>query len=320
MLSNLLCWLLSLSDQVDTWKNEESQTFEQWWAHYISTSANWNQHIDKAIIGGVLSQQIAFAFASGFQSGLHHLVPSLPENKIVSFGISEEQGGHPKLMKTSLHPIAQENQREGGAIQWELSGQKKWLTLSQESDIILVAATMGRNQENQNNIRVVFVNQNDEGVKLESMESIALVPEISHGRLYLDNVTINQNQFLPNDGYQCYVKPFRTVEDSFVNIAILGYLLRIAYLYSWPQETKTEIINLIINLRTIAIEDPLAPEIHIALEGFFTLQKSFFDKLTPLWNHVDESIYQSWKRDIKLLNIASFVRSKRLESAWEKFL
>ena len=40
----------------------------------------------------------------------------------------------------------------------------------------------------------------------------AFVPEISHAEVELDRVKVSDADVLPGDGYDDYLKPFRTIE------------------------------------------------------------------------------------------------------------
>ena len=58
------------------------------------------------------------------------------------------------------------------------------------------------------------------------MPETRFVPEVPHARVQLDAVRVDAAALLPGDGYERYVKPFRTIEDAHVTLAVLAYLLR----------------------------------------------------------------------------------------------
>lgn len=66
-------------------------------------------------------------------------------------------------------------------------------------------------------------------------ESMRLVPEISHGEVEMCDVRVPAASVLEGDGYELYMKPFRTVEDIHVLGAALGYCLAAARDAGWPE-------------------------------------------------------------------------------------
>ena len=51
---------------------------------------------------------------------------------------------------------------------------------------------------------------------IEDRPPTPFAPEIPHARITLANVTVRDEDVLPGDGYARYLKPFRTIEDTFV--------------------------------------------------------------------------------------------------------
>ena len=50
----------------------------------------------------------------------------------------------------------------------------------------------------------------------------------------LHDVRVAADSLLPGDGYDRYVKPFRTIEDTHINAALMAWLLREARVRGWP--------------------------------------------------------------------------------------
>lgn len=73
------------------------------------------------------------------------------------------------------------------------------------------------------------------GVEVQPKPSMSIVPEISHGAVALSNVHVPEENILPGDGYNGYMKPFRSIEDIHVYGALLGYCTRVSLLNGWPQ-------------------------------------------------------------------------------------
>ena len=293
-------------------------TLNQWWDSYRKQAKGWEIPVDRAVLGGLLADRVAYAFAGGYHNALRYLVPSLPHEKIVAFCITEEGGGHPKAIQTRLLPLSPENAiSDSLGAHWILSGRKKFITMAKEAELLLIAASAGKSSEGLNQIRLVSVGKTALGVQIEPLQGLPFVPEISHGTLILDSVSLSSSQILPGDGYTAYIKPFRTIEDIHVGAGILGYLLRLAFAYAWPQAIREELLNRFLNLRAIALSDVSSPGLHLILGGYLNEQQQLFQKISAYWEKVPPETVQRWNRDISLFQVAATARDKRLERAWE---
>ncbi len=291
---------------------QQTVSFDSWWPKYLAVANEWDP-IERAVIGGALTDRVAFAFAGGYQAALRQMVPSLPNEQVASLAITEEGGGHPRAICATLTPA--EIRRKSGYV---LSGHKKWITLASEAITLLVAASTGKTADGLNQIRLVRVPANAPGVSIKPMKNLPFVPEISHGEVHLENVKVPPDALLPGDGYTQYIRPFRTIEDIFVSAGFLGFCFRIAADHQWPREVFEKLTCLIASLHAIAHEDANAPETHIALSGFLKLERKVLQELDPLWEKVSGEVRQRWNRDKALLQVAEKLRGVRLETAWKK--
>jgi len=285
-----------------------------WWAGFRDVRRHWALSIDQAVLGGLQADRVGYAFAAAYQSALRCLVPSLPDDRLVSLCITEEGGGHPRAIQSTLSPTSGGSSADG----WMLSGHKKWATLSCDGDVALVAASVGTGADGRNQLRVVRVGLNAAGVTVHRMPATTFAPEITHGQLSFEKVRIPPDAVLPGDGYTAYIRPFRTIEDTHVSAAILGHLIGIASRFAWPQAVRADLVNLVVNLRSIALGDPSAPEIHIVLGGFFIAYGTVLERIAPCWEGVPPEIRERWQRDRGIVNVAGSVRGKRLAAAWER--
>ncbi len=287
-------------------------SFASWWAKYRELAREWDP-LERAVIGGALTDILAFAFAGGYQAALRHMVPSLSNDQLVSFAITEEGGGHPRAICTTLTPA--DKNPEGGYL---LSGHKKWITLAAEATILLIGASIGHTLDGLNQIRLVCVPSNAVGVSIKPMKNIPFVPEISHGEVHLENVKVNPDRILPGDGYTRYIRPFRTIEDIFVSAGFLGFCCRVAADHQWPRNVFEKVSSLMASLHAISQEDANAPETHIALNGFLSMERQFVEEIDPLWERVSRDVRERWNRDKVLLQVAEKLRGVRLDTAWKK--
>jgi len=72
--------------------------------------------------------------------------------------------------------------------------------------------------------QVVKVDPRAPGVTLTEMPPPPFALEIGHAEVRLDTM-VSPEAVLPGDGYDAYLKPFRTVEDVHVHGARLGWML-----------------------------------------------------------------------------------------------
>lgn len=54
------------------------------------------------------------------------------------------------------------------------------------------------------------------------------IPELPHAQVELDGVLVHDADILPGDGYDDYLKPFRTIEVIYVHTALAGHLIGVA--------------------------------------------------------------------------------------------
>jgi len=292
--------------------SDAGKQFDVWRQSFYRRTNGWPDPVDRAVIGGFITDCVAFAFSAGYCSALQSLVPELPTDKITSFCVTEEGGAHPRAIKTRLASVYDES----GDQAHTLNGEKKYITCANEADLILAAASEGTYGDGRNRIRMVKVDSRAPGVTITPIKDIHLVPEISHGMVTFNNVTIRNTDLLSGDGYLNYIKPFRTIEDLHVTAAISGFLFRIACQYDWNREIKQTILCLIVTIRTLALNDPGAPAVHILTGDVLRRTRDLIQRIEPYWEAVDKAIRDAWNRDKALMDIAGKARLLRLETAW----
>jgi len=284
-------------------------SIDDWWPVFRDARVDWVEPIDQALIGGVLADRVGYAFAAGYQAALRRLDADLPLDRMACFSVTEEGGGHPRAVQSTLTAAP------GGFI---LSGKKKWATLSSAGGVGLVVAATGLDAAGRNRLKVVRLNLGARGVEVIRMPETPFCPEIPHCRLALDDVEVNRHQILDGDGYERFVKPFRTLEDVHVGAAVLAYIFAVARRYDWPRGAAQELLQLLVALRALGLADPASPAVHVALEGVFNARHHLLERCTPHWERVAAGERERWQRDVALSGIAGGVRAKRAEVAWEK--
>lgn len=285
------------------------ESIDEWWPTFREARSAWALPIDQALVGGVLADRVGYAFAAGYQGALRRMDPRLPLDRMASFSVTEEGGGHPRAVQSTLTPAGNS---------FLLSGKKKWATLSSGGGVALVVASTGSDDAGRNRLKVARVDLSAPGVTVVQMPATPFSPEIPHCRLELEAVALSSDAVLGGDGYELFVKPFRTIEDIHVSAAILAYVFGVARRCSWPHAVIEELIALLVALRGLGLAEPSAPSIHIALEGVFNARHELLSRCSGLWDSVPEEERSRWQRDSALSNVAGGARMKRAEVAWER--
>jgi hypothetical protein len=236
-------------------------------------------------------------------------VPDLPAGSVAALCATEEGGVHPRAIQTRLVEAA---------AGYELTGRKKWGTVASAASWLLVVATTGE-QAGVNRLRVVRVRPDAPGVTLHPATT-AFVPEVPHAEVALDRVAASEADLLPGDGYDRYLKPFRTIEDIHVHGAITGYLIGVIRRCGLPREILERLLVQAAALRSLAQADPAAAANHVALAGVLDAGHELIAELEPLWATPGDAEWARWQRDRPLLGVAGAARLQRRDRAWQQLL
>ena len=250
-----------------------------------------------AVAGGRLMATPGLAFLVGYQAALRMLWPSAPLS-LGAMCATEQRSLRVADMQTRLGDL-------------RLSGRKDFVTAGNAADWLLVAARSEQPGEAPR-LSLAVVYPGEPGVRLEHLPSIPLMPDISHCRLYLENA---QCELLAGDGWDAYVKPFRTLEDIYVLSAVTAWLYGIGQDSAWPQSLQLRLLALLAGCAEVSRQAPNNPAGHVLLGGLFAQ----FDGLKveiglaladgpPHWAAM-------WQRDQAVMDLAAVARGKRLAKA-----
>ena len=284
------------------------ESVADWWPRHRAIAAEHAGSIEQAIVGGFVADRVGWAFASGYQAALHALFPDAPANRLCAFCVTEADGNSPKAIRSSL-------KKNGSA--WILNGAKRWTTLGPEGSLFFVAARDEAARTDRPSIRLVSIASGAPGVKIQSMPATKFVPEVPHAQLQFENVKVDA--LLPGDGYDLYVKPFRTVEDIHVQAAVLAYLMREAQRLSWPEHWIERLSALLAALSTLSNMPASHAETHIGLAGALAISAGLIEECEAFWlKSASNPAALRWQRDRELLTVAGKAREQRTKRAWEK--
>jgi hypothetical protein len=207
----------------------------------------------------------------------------------------------------SLRPADMQTRLSG----LRLSGRKDFVTAGNAADWLLVAA---RSEEPGADPRLslAVIYRDEPGVRVEKLAPIPLMPDVSHGRLFLDNALC---ELLAGDGWDAYVKPFRTLEDIYVLSAMTAWLYGVGQECDWPQGLQLRLLGLLAGCAEASRQPPSHPAGHVLLGGLFAQ----FDGLKA---EVNEALAGGppewatmWQRDQAVMDLAAGARGKRLAKA-----
>jgi acyl-CoA dehydrogenase len=286
------------------------ESVEQWWPRHRAIAAEHADPIHQAIIGGFVADRVGWAFASGYQAALHALFPDAPGDRICALCVTEADGNSPKAIKSSLTRTRDD---------WTLNGSKRWTTLGPQGALFFVAARDEAASLTRASIKIARVDSNARGLKIENMPATNFVTEVPHARLQFEDLKLVESAILPGDGYDQYVKPFRTVEDIHVQAAVLAYLMREGQRLTWPQGWLERLAALLAALGRIADMPADEPETHVALSGALAFGAGLIGETDAFWlaSAADPAALR-WRRDRDLLKVASGAREQRTRRAWER--
>lgn len=250
-----------------------------------------------AVAGGRLMATPGLAFLVGYQAALRMLWPSAPLS-LGALCATEQRSLRVADMQTRLRDL-------------RLSGRKDFVTAGDAADWLLVAA---RSEEPGSDPRLslAVVYPGEPGVRLEKLAPLPLMPEISHGRLFLDNALC---ELLAGDGWDAYVKPFRTLEDIYVLSAMTAWLFGIGQDNDWPPTLQLRLLALLAGCAEVSRQAPNNPAGHVLLGGLFAQFDGLKAEVNQAMTDGPPQWAAMWQRDQAVMDLAAGARGKRLAKA-----
>lgn len=270
---------------------------EDWYARLLARLGATPQPFDLALMGGLQAATPGLAFLAGYQAALRMLWPAAPWTA-GALCVTENRSTRPADMSTRIYGLY-------------ISGRKDFVTAAECADWLLVAARED-NAEQAPRLALGVVRQGAPGVRVEPLPALPLMPDIGHARLHLDQA---QGERLAGDGWDDYVKPFRTLEDVHVLAAVTAWLFGVGRECAWPQALSLRLLALLAGCAEVARRAPNAPVTHLLLAGLFAQQQALADELDAAFAAGPAHWAELWQRDKGLLRIAEAARSKRLDKA-----
>lgn len=254
-----------------------------------------------AVVGARSMATPGLAFLVGYQAALRVLWPSAPQS-LGALCATEQRSLRPADMQTRLDDL-------------RLSGRKDFVTAGDAADWLLVAARSEEPGEVPRlNLAVVY--PGEPGVRLEKLAPMPLMPDIGHGRLFLDNALC---ELLAGDGWDAYVKPFRTLEDIYVLSAMTAWLFGVGQDSDWPQTLQLRLLALLAGCAEVSRQAPNNPAGHVLLGGLFAQFDGLKTEVNQALADGPPQWAQMWQRDQAVMDLAAGARGKRLAKALAGF-
>ncbi|MGX0888508.1 alkylation response protein AidB-like acyl-CoA dehydrogenase [Pseudomonas sp. ADAK2 TE3594] len=250
-----------------------------------------------AVAGGRLMATPGLAFLVGYQAALRMLWPSAPLS-LGALCATEQRSLRVADMQTRLRDL-------------RLNGRKDFVTAGDAADWLLVAARSEEPGEVPRlNLAVVY--PGEPGVRLEKLAPMPLMPDIGHGRLFLDNALC---ELLAGDGWDAYVKPFRTLEDIYVLSAMTAWLFGVGQDNDWPQTLQLRLLALLAGCAEVSRQAPNNPAGHVLLGGLFAQFDGLKAEVNQALADGPPQWAAMWQRDQTVMDLAAGARGKRLAKA-----
>ena len=252
---------------------------------------------DLAVAGGRMMATPGLAFLVGYQAALRMLWPSAPLS-LGALCATEQRSLRVADMQTRLHDL-------------RLSGRKDFVTAGDAADWLLIAARSEAPGDDPC-LSLAVVYPGEPGVRVEKLAAIPLMPDVSHGRVFLDNALC---ELLAGDGWDAYVKPFRTLEDIYVLSAMTAWLYGVGQDSGWPQALQLRLLALLAGCAEVSRQAPNNPCGHVLLGGLFAQFEGLKAEINQALAEGPPQWAAMWQRDQAVMDLAAGARAKRLAKA-----
>ncbi|MBV4537737.1 acyl-CoA dehydrogenase [Pseudomonas urmiensis] len=251
-----------------------------------------------AVLGGRAMATPGLAFLIGYQAALRVLWPSAPA----------ALGALCATERRSVRPADLHSRLEGLRV----TGRKDFVTAGLEAEWLLVAARCEAAGESAQ-LKLAVVYPGEPGVTLEALPTLPLMPEVGHARLTLQQAAC---ELLAGDGWDAYVKPFRSLEDLYVLAALVAWLYGVGQESAWPQALQLRLLGLLGGCAEGSRQCADSVGCHLLLGGLFAQFHALRGELDQALAAGPEQWAQLWQRDQGVLALATAARDKRLAKAW----
>ena len=309
--NNILEWVLWQANE--SYKVPAISSVSEWKLKIMPVMAEWDNTIDRSIVGGFHSDRLAWAFLSGYQSALRSQFPFLANDQLVSFCVSEKGGSRPKAMKTLMQNVSSA---------YELTGKKTFVTCANDADQLLIAvnSTLGEDLVRPE-IKIVSLASDAPGLTIVEDKTMPFIPELKRGCLLLDHCRVREEHLLAGDGYAEHVKPFSPLEAPHIMAAGLAYFISLAVRLNWPKEILEQALSILAAVKAMDYTDSQSPLFQVLTSGLRDQVKALIQGVDKdqFWAEADQDERKRWLRDKIILMMGDKSHTVRLTRAREHY-
>ena len=286
---------------------------QAWCEQWRQLAAERHDPVGLALRGGFAADRVGWAFAAGYQSALRQLIQvnggTVDDHELLAMCATEAGGNRPRDIETRI--------ADDGAGGVTVTGRKTWTTLGSAcTGLLVVGRVDGGGETDLPALKIARVGTHTQGVSLVEKPPLDFVPEVPHVAAVFDGA--KAEALLPGDGYSDFVKPFRTVEDTFIALAVQAWLVREGRARGWPRSFLESLIASQAGLAAVAAQPAGAPATHIALAGALARTNDLYQQADALWADERDAAAERWRRDRPLFQVAGKPRAMRAQRAWEQ--
>lgn len=290
---------------------EEHPDLASWTRRAAHLATGWPDTAQRAAVTGLHAPCVAWAFAAGYQCALDRMLGPLDANLFHALCVTERSGNRPRDIGCRL---------EARGDHWVLNGEKSYVTGGAAADLLFVAARAGEDAQERPRIVMLRLPRDRAGIEVRQGADLPFVPELPHAAVRFHELRVDRADLLPGDGYDRYIKPFRTLEDTHVELALIGMLIRHSRALPAAAEGVHMLLGVISTLLVVAAMDPADTAAHLLLAGNRSALGQAIEQLEPLWEVHEPAFHAAWQRDRALLSVARSAREARTAKAWEIIL
>ena len=284
---------------------------QAWCEQWRQLAAERHDPVGLALRGGFAADRVGWAFAAGYQSALRQLIQvnggTVDDHELLAMCATEAGGNRPRDIETRLV-----DNGPGGIT---VTGRKTWTTLGSACTGLLVVGRVDGGENDRPALKIARVDTHAQGVSLVKKPPLDFVPEVPHVAAVFDGA--EAEALMPGDGYSDFVKPFRTVEDTFIALAVQAWLVREGRARGWPRSFLESLTASLAGLAAVAAQPAGAPATHVALAGALARTNDLYQQADALWAGEQDAAAERWRRDRPLFQVAGKPRAMRAQRAWE---
>ena len=261
-----------------------------------------------AVASALATDRMAWAFFCGYQgaiqSGFH-----APIGRAGTF-CANESGRRINEIDTTLSAA------QNGAL--TLSGHKSWaLDGIDDLDLYVLARNGIGPAKGPGSLTIVRLPAHSPGVHRGAAHPLAFIPELPHGPIRFESVSLKASDVLSGDGYTDHARPFALREALFIRACVVACLLSEAGTGAWPTQWRERAMAAIWSLRDLCDMDPRDATTAVLAAGALSLSDDVLREAQQQWTSAQQPARARWQRDAQLLALGQDARNQRTARAWQ---